>query len=405
MAKRMYWGVDDRPRKAKKLYLGVFDNDKKRNVPRKIKKVYWGVGDVPRPCWSGGLEYYGTVTPLSEGRSGLAAASTQNRAYFACGRLSAGTSISYFSKTIDVYNRDLTRTSLSLSDMVVSGTDTSTSLNPREFLSGGAVNDTAIFAGGQRGTSYHNDVFAVTMSTVSRVPSGQYMQHNAASHATTAIGDRVIFANGIGADKAYYRTVEAYDTSLTKTTCSTTSKTEAYRAATTVGNYAIIAGGEYGNAGATYDATIDVYDSSLTKITAGIALSSGRSHLSATTINDYALFAGGTINANRQNVVDCYNASLTHSTTVAPLSEARMNIAAVTTKDIALFLGGEVTGNPYYSSTVDAYDGGLIKVEVPQLTESRHNHAAATVGDFVLVGGGSTANEDYASSVEAYVYF
>ena len=396
--KGAYIGVAGIARKVTKGYIGV------AGIARKIKKAYIGIGGIARPCWSGGLEYYGTVTPLSEGRNGLAAASAQSHAYFACGRLSAGTSINYFSKTIDVYDRVLTRTNLNLSNMVVAGTTTSTSLNPREFLSGASVNNTAIFAGGQRGTSFQNDVFAVTASTVSRVPSGQYMQSNTASHATTAIGNHVIFANGIGVDKAYYRTVEAYDSSLTKTTCATTSKTEAYRAATTVGNYAIIAGGVYGNASNTYDTTIDVYDSSLTKITAGIALSVGRSNLRATTVNGNALFAGGTIYANRQSVVDSYNASLTHSTSVAPLSEARMNIAAVTMKDIALFLGGEVSGSPYYSPTVDAYDENLVKVEVPQLSKGRYAHAAATVGDYVLVGGGSREGEGFSNNVEAYVY-
>ena len=400
MAKGVYIGVNGIARKVKKIYIGV------DGIARKVKKAYIGVGGIARPCFSGGLEYYGTVTPLSEGRMGMAAASTPNHAYFACGRILSGgaTSIGYFSKNIDIYDRVLTRTTLNISDMVIAGTDTATSLNPREFLAGASVGDTAIFAGGQRGITYrHNDVFAVTKSTVSRVPSGQYMQHSAAYHASTAIGNYVVFANGIGVDNAYYRTVEAYDSSLTKITCPTTSKTEAYRAATTVGNYVIIAGGVYGNTNDTFDTTIDVYDGSFTKITSGIALSVGRSRLSATTVNGNALFAGGTINANRQTVVDSYNSSLTHSTSVAPLSEGRSHIPAITIKDVALFLGGE-SFSPYHSSTVDAYDSNLVKVEVQQLTNSRYSHAAATVGDYVLVGGGTTPNESYSSNVEAYVY-
>ena len=65
-------------------------------------------------------------------------------------------------------------------------------------------------------------------------------------------------------------------------------------AATTVGDYAIFAGG-YGNS--TYYPTVDAYTSSLTK-SAATSLSTGRSALAATTVSDYALFGGGNISSS-----------------------------------------------------------------------------------------------------------
>lgn len=393
MARKAYIGVNGVARKITKGYIGV------NGVARRIVKAYIGIGGVARPCWASGLEYYGAVTPLSEGRTNLASASIPTHAFFACGRLNSGSSLTVFSKAIDVYDRVLTRTSLSLANA------TPTSLNGRENLSGGSVNGVAIFGGGRHGSTeysdYVNDVFSIDASmTVTRVPQGQYLSSNASNYATTAVGNHVIFANGTTFD-SYNRIVEAYDSSLTKKTCTPTTKSIKRRAAATVGNYAIIAGGEYGNASTTYDTVIDVYDSSLTKVSSGIALSVGRSALTATTINGNALFAGGAKYQDRFNTVDSYNASLTHTTSVAPLSEARMKAEAITMKDLALFIGGETSSK---TATVDAYDGSLTKTRVPQLSAGRYNHAVAKVGNFVLVGGGATDSETYASSVEAYVY-
>ena len=73
-------------------------------------------------------------------------------------------------------------------------------------------------------------------------------------------------------------------------------------------------------------------------------LSSGRGHLAATTIGDYALFGGG----SNSNVVDAYDTSLTRSTPT-PLRYARSHLSATTVGDYALFGGGD------NSNVVDVY--------------------------------------------------
>ena len=80
MAKRVYIGVGGKARKVKKIYIGV------AGVARKVKKAYIGVGGVARIFWSGGaLEYYGTATALSSGRTYHAAATVGNYALFGGG--------------------------------------------------------------------------------------------------------------------------------------------------------------------------------------------------------------------------------------------------------------------------------------------------------------------------------
>ena len=122
MAKKSYIGVDGKARRVKKWYFGV------GGKARKVKKGYIGVGGVARPFMSGGeLAYYGTITALSEARSGLAGASVGDYALFAGGSSKSA---------VDAYNSSLVRS-------------TPTALSEaRGHLAGASVGGYALFAGG-----------------------------------------------------------------------------------------------------------------------------------------------------------------------------------------------------------------------------------------------------------------
>jgi hypothetical protein len=229
------------------------------------------------------------------------------------------------------------------------------------------------------------------------------MRYNCDRLAATTVGNYVLFANGLGAGGGRNDFVEAYNTSLTKYSpqIENTEDSASYRAATTVGDLALIAGGGRGTAGTSYIDVVDVYDSSLTK-NSNSSLSVARHMLTATTVNNRGLFAGGTRDGNRQSVVDSFDTSATR-TTISPLSQARNNAYAVTINGTALFLGGEVSSSTR-SSVVDAYDGSLTHTTPQPLAEGRYNHGVAVVGAFVVVAGGTTDSSSYASSAEAYVY-
>ena len=77
-------------------------------------------------------------------------------------------------------------------------------------------------------------------------------------------------------------------------------------AATTVGNYALFGGG-YGDTG--YENTVDAYNTSLTRSTPTV-LSVVRESLAATTVGNYALFGGGYGSSpSYKNTVDAYYSS------------------------------------------------------------------------------------------------
>ena len=77
-----------------------------------------------------------------------------------------------------------------------------------------------------------------------------------ARFAATTIGEYALFAGGSGTTTTSIKSVDAYNTSLIKSTPTDLSMGRARFAATTVGNYALFAGGIDSN---TYSNVVDVY--------------------------------------------------------------------------------------------------------------------------------------------------
>ena len=124
MSKKVYVGVDNTARKVKRIYVGV------DNVAKRIKKAYIGIGGVARPCFGVGLEYYGSIEPLSVGRWSLASTTVGDYALFGGGDYGALTDV------VDAYDKSLTRTN-----------PTSLSKRKRD-LAATTVGDYALFSGG-----------------------------------------------------------------------------------------------------------------------------------------------------------------------------------------------------------------------------------------------------------------
>ena len=74
-------------------------------------------------------------------------------------------------------------------------------------------------------------------------------------------------------------------------------------ATATVGNYALFGGG--GTDYPDYKSTVDAYNTSLTRSTP-TALSVGRNALAAASIGNYALFGGGAVSTSPKDTVDVY---------------------------------------------------------------------------------------------------
>ena len=258
--------------------------------------------------------------------------------------------------------------------------------------------------------------------------------------AAATVGDHVLFAGGIlsGALSLEDRSaaVDAYNTSLTRSTPTPLSEERSLLAATSVGGYALFAGGC--KVGGYESAVVDAYNPNLTRSTPKLPLIVGRRNLAAASVGSYALFAGGSrygigpsdvVDAYDEALtrstpivlttarvdfvgatsggyalfaggggssgmaVDAYDVSLTRTTAPAALSFVRENLAAVSVRGYTLFGGGRryVGVDGYYmNETVDAYDFDLTKRSVASLNKGRTDLAAAAVGDYALFGGGSS---------------
>ena len=232
--------------------------------------------------------------------------------------------------------------------------------------------------------------------------------------ASTTIGNYALFGGGYALcpNIEYFLTVDAYNTSLTRTIPTPLSGDARYHlSATTIGNYALFGGG-YGSIRDTPSSSsshggttsiVDAYDASLTRTTP-TPLSESRCRLSSTTIGNYALFGGGESDTGydgSSTTVDAYNTSLTR-TIPTPLSEARHSLSSISIGDYALFGGGcyyDRTGTTN-KSIVDAYDASLTRTISTPLSEARDSLVATTIGNYALFGGGYSDN--YSTTVDVY---
>ena len=216
------------------------------------------------------------------------------------------------------------------------------------------------------------------------------------SLAATTIGDYALFGGGYDTSGRYVSNVDAYDTSLTRTTPTSLSTGRRNLAATTVGNYALFGGGF--TSGTAVTNVVNAYDTSLTRTSAS-TFTLARGKLAATTVGNYALFGGGyTSSTVVTAVVHAYDTSLTR-TSATSLGDSRGELAATTVGNYALFGGG--SGSSTYSALVNAYDTSLTRTSADSFDTAVSRLAATTVGNYALFGGGYTGS-DISTVTEAY---
>ena len=164
----------------------------------------------------------------------------------------------------------------------------------------------------------------------------------------------------------------------------------------------MFAGGQQLGTSLLYD-TVDVYNQASTKTTSPDPLSQPRKYLAATSVGNYALFAGGSDDSSPYNTVDAYDQTSTKVTPPDPLSQARVYLTATTVGNYALFAGGRNYSDFTPYDTVDVYDQTSTKVTFSDpLSQARGHLAATTVGDYALFGGGGDDSTSYYSKVDVY---
>ena len=224
------------------------------------------------------------------------------------------------------------------------------------------------------------------------------------SMRAATVGKYALFAGGYSRSVFGYSvssSVDAYNTSLTKSTPTELSCTRCGHAAASVGGYALFAGGASSyNILGYYDlvSSVDAYDASLTRSAAHII--GATAAIGGAAVGNYALFAGGTFyeQINEDNVTSyvlAYDSSLTFTT--APwLSVARANVKGASVGNYALFAGGQTTA---FCTTVDAYNASLTRTTATALSSVANNSAAATVGNHAIFVGNTASADIYDASL------
>ena len=201
------------------------------------------------------------------------------------------------------------------------------------------------------------------------------------------VGKYALFAGGLAPNPFFGEdtssSVDAYNTSLTKSTPTELSCKRCGHAAASVGGYALFAGGAsshnflgYGN----IVSSVDAYDASLTRSAAHII--GATVAIGGAAVGNYALFAGGTVDGimTKDTVTSdvlAYDSSLTF-TTAPLLSVARAGVKGASVGNYALFAGGRAGS---FCTTVDAYNASLTRTTATALSSEENRTAAATVGE------------------------
>lgn len=220
--------------------------------------------------------------------------------------------------------------------------------------------------------------------------------------SATSIGNYALFAGGLtNAEPTNALTV--YDNSFVKFMTGTLSGKSAASSMAAASNpkYAIFSGGETSSGSSR---TSIAYDAALTK-TSPDTMYEARCRHAGGSIGNYAVFAGGYYSGYLDSV-ESYDDSLTHNSSIERLWVARDQICAATAGNYIMFAGGYVNGNA--KTTIDAYNTSLTRVSSPSFTYEKSNIGAVSFGNYALfppgeanvsATGASTTIECYDSSL------
>ena len=218
---------------------------------------------------------------------------------------------------------------------------------------------------------------------------------------TATVGNYALFAGGLKPGLFSVKTVDAYNTSLTKSTPAELPWERGYHASAAIGGYALFAGGEERTtSGSQFMRSTDVYNASLTLSRAPyLSDSGGVLNMGAAVVGNYALFAGGMADGrgNLSLEVNVYDTSLTHTMATNLNGKPREYVRGASVGNYALFAGGKDTYYGYYN--VDAYDASLTRTAAPYLSRSDNRDAAATVGDYAVFAGSTDHADIYDASL------
>lgn len=360
MATKVYTGVSNIAQRVRKIYIGV------DGVAQKVRKGYIGVAGVARQFFASSKKIVFKQTKLlSSARYDLGAAKAGDYAVFGPGR----TGHSTYGGNYDAYDSSLTLTTIS-----TEGEDV-----PAGY-GAASVGNYAIFAGGvsDAGISskdYRIDTCTAIDKYLTKAELISVLSDPKSDMGVANIGGYALFAGGSNRNPC--SSVDAFDSSLTKTTATDLYQARSSLAGASTKDYAVFLGG-YNNGASD---RIDRYDASLTRSTGFLPGSATISGHAAASVGKYAVFAG-------QSAYSVNNSGTVSA--ITSLSQARRFLTATAFGDYAVFAGGSYGDNVY--TNIDTYDTSLTRESKISLSLGRHNLASVTIGDYALFGGGDILN-------------
>jgi hypothetical protein len=220
-----------------------------------------------------------------------------------------------------------------------------------------------------------------------KINNATNLSFNPNGAGSVSIGNFVLVGGGSS------NTINAYNTSLTRSTPTGLSETHSTPQGRSFDNIALFGGG--GTNG------INSYNTSLTRGTPTVLSRAGTKAVVKVGIG-FILFAGGRVN-DWSSTVDAYNTSLTRTNPTA-LSVNLEGLAGSEAGNFGLFAGGR-DSNGNRLSTVHAYDTSLTRTIPTSLSTVRAYLGGASVGAFGLFAGGSPTNTPFSATtgvVNAY---
>lgn len=162
--------------------------------------------------------------------------------------------------------------------------------------------------------------------------------------------------------------------------------------ATTLKDYALFAGGKASNS--SNGKYFEVYNNTLTKIDTSVMLQAPTKGMGAGTIGNHSLFCGGADTSDTYNTARNYTNVIDELLTITRgtvLSQARINMSVVKNENHLLFAGGEASNGNWASAkynNVDVYDSELTRTQATPLTHAHATAPATSINGYALIGGG-----------------
>lgn len=299
--------------------------------------------------------------------------------------------------TVEVYNKNLTRSTITSLSHIRCELDATT------------VGNYALFGGGWD-DSYRSNVVDAYDSNLVR-STALSLNIEASLLSATTVGNYAIFAGGFSSSEHSSDITTAYNINLTRTSPVSLWEGREKLASTSVGNYALFGGG-YNSYNVRGSNCVDIYDSNLTHSLRSLVFTYGKWNLSATTVGNHAIFGCGRFAYGASPY--CGNMeSFDNNLTRSEVSSGRLyeEYAATTLGDYALFAGGVYATSgqlphrenyPY----VDVYDKNTVLHYnfAPDIGLGRERLSASTIGKYALFAGGRIGADNAKNYVDAFTF-